>query len=67
MHSWRKRERGRQRARETTTIVVSASEARLITPDQVTKSAEERKGKLGKAKRMENEKKSSLKRLQAER
>lgn len=53
---------GREVKREKT-IVVSASEAQLITPDQVTKSNWQReKGKLGKENRVENEKKSSLKR-----
>lgn len=41
-------EEGREVKREKT-IVVSASEAQLITPDQVTKSNWQRaKGKLGK-------------------
>lgn len=42
---------GDREQQETKTIVVSASEARLITPDQVTKSEERgraKRGKLGK-------------------
>lgn len=49
------------------TIVVSASEAQLITPDQVTKSNWERATEAWQRKRLEKEKKSSLKRLQGRR